>query len=79
MAAIGLAAFILGVVAGTTVIAPKTLVELRPEPATNGTRLVITESGFDSLPDDPRRIDALRSNAQGWDLQAVGLAAHVEA
>jgi uncharacterized protein YndB with AHSA1/START domain len=58
--------------------APKTLVEFRLAPTSNGTRLVISESGFDKLPDDPRRVDALRSNTQGWNEQAKNIAAHVE-
>ena len=35
------------------------LVEFRLEPTPTGTRLTITESGFEALP-DPRRLDALR-------------------
>jgi len=58
--------------------APKTLVEFRLEPISNGTRLVISESGFNNLPDDALRIDALRSNTQGWNIQAANLAAYVE-
>ena len=56
---------------------PKTLVEFRLEPKSEGTRLVITESGFDALPDDQRRVDALRSNEQGWSEQVKNIAAHV--
>lgn len=58
--------------------APQTLVEFKLEPTSNGTRLVISESGFDSLPDDPGRVDALRSNTQGWHEQAKSIAAYVE-
>jgi uncharacterized protein YndB with AHSA1/START domain len=58
--------------------APKTLVEFRLEPISNGTRLVISESGFNNLPDDALRIDALRSNTQGWGIQAANFAAYVE-
>jgi uncharacterized protein YndB with AHSA1/START domain len=58
--------------------APKTRVEFRLEPTQKGTRLVITESGFDRIPDDKRRIDALRSNTEGWDIQARNIAIHVE-
>jgi len=58
--------------------APQTLVEFKLEPTAKGTRLVISESGFAKLPDDPRRIDALRSNTQGWDIQAKNVAAHVK-
>ena len=57
---------------------PKTLVEFRLEPTPDGTRLIISESGFEALPDDPRRIDALRRNQQGWTKQAKNIAAHVE-
>lgn len=55
---------------------PKTLVEFRIEPTETGTRLTITESGFSSLP-DPRRLEALRSNREGWDAQARNIAEHV--
>lgn len=59
--------------------APKTLVEFRLEPMANGTRLAISESGFNALPDDALRVDALRSNTQGWNIQAGNIAAYVEA
>jgi len=57
---------------------PHTLVEFRIEPTSTGTRLVISESGFDALPDDKRRLDALRSNIQGWEEQMRSLAAYAE-
>ena len=57
---------------------PQTLVEFRLEPTSDGTRLFITESGFNALPDDARRIDALRRNTKGWDQQAKNIASHVE-
>ena len=57
---------------------PQTLVEFRIEPTSTGTRLVISESGFDALPDDKRRLDALRSNIQGWEEQMRSLAAYAE-
>ena len=57
---------------------PQTLVEFKLEPTANGCRLVISESGFDALPDDERRVDALRSNSQGWEEQSKHIAAHVE-
>jgi len=57
---------------------PQTLVEFRLESTPEGTRLDITESGFDALPDDERRVDALRSNTHGWDGQVRNIAAHVE-
>jgi uncharacterized protein YndB with AHSA1/START domain len=58
--------------------APKTRVEFKLEPTKKGTRLTIAESGFDRIPDDKRRRDALRSNTQGWDIQAGHIARHVE-
>ena len=57
---------------------PKTLVEFTLEPMSEGTRLVISESGFAALPDDERRIDALRRNAEGWDAQVQQITAYVE-
>jgi len=57
---------------------PQMLVEFRLEPTSNGTRLDISESGFNALPDDARRVDALRSNTQGWNEQVKNIAAHVE-
>jgi hypothetical protein len=58
--------------------APKTLVQFELEPTRDGTRLLISESGFDKLPDDPERVDALRSNTRGWQLQADSLVAYVQ-
>ena len=55
---------------------PTTLVEFLLEPTAGGTRLTITESGFSKL-SDPRRLEALRSNRQGWDLQSQHIADHV--
>jgi uncharacterized protein YndB with AHSA1/START domain len=57
---------------------PTTLVEFRLEPIAGGTRLHISESGFAALPEDARRVDALRMNTQGWNEQAKNIAAHVE-
>jgi uncharacterized protein YndB with AHSA1/START domain len=57
---------------------PTTLVEFRLEPTAKGTRLVITESGFEALP-NPRRLEVLRSNTEGWNIQAGNLAAYVAA
>lgn len=54
-----------------------TLVEFRLEPVAEGTRLTITESGFEALPDH-RRLQVLRDNTRGWDIQAENIAAHVE-
>ncbi len=55
---------------------PMTLVEFRLEPTSDGTRLTITESGFEALP-EPRRLKVLRGNTQGWDIQANNITAHV--
>jgi uncharacterized protein YndB with AHSA1/START domain len=44
---------------------PRTLVEFRLEKTAGGTLLVLTESGFDKLPDD-RRANAFRGNEGGW-------------
>ena len=42
-----------------------TLVEFRLQPTTDGTLLVVTESGFDKIPAH-RQIEALRMNEGGW-------------
>lgn len=57
---------------------PVMLVEFRLEPIAGGTRLTITESGFEALP-DPRRLEVLRGNKEGWDIQAKNIADYVEA
>ena len=54
----------------------KVLVEFRLEPTEHGTRLTITESGFLQFPAS-KRLEVLRSNREGWDLQAENVAAHV--
>ncbi len=62
---------------GTDVVEQTTmLVEFRLEPTAEGTRLTITESGFEALPDH-RRIEVLRDNTEGWNIQANNIAAHV--
>lgn len=55
---------------------PTTLVEFRLEPIAEGTRLTITESGFEALP-DPRRLEVLRDNTKGWNIQADNIADYV--
>jgi uncharacterized protein YndB with AHSA1/START domain len=57
---------------------PTTLVEFRLEPTADGTQLTITESGFEALP-DPRGLEMLRRNTEGWNIQANNIAAHVTA
>lgn len=56
---------------------PQIRVEFRLEPAGEGTRLTVVESGFDALPAD-RRDEALRSNTDGWEEQMRNVKAHVE-
>ena len=57
---------------------PHTPVEFRLESTEEGTRLSISESGFDGLPDEENRADVLRRNTQGWNAQADHIIAHVE-
>ena len=52
---------------------PALLVEFQLEKTPTGTRLTITESGFAKLP-DPRRIEMMRNNEQGWTIQADNIA-----
>jgi len=56
---------------------PPTRVEFRLEPEGEGTRLTVTESGFDSIPAE-RRDEALRMNTGGWEAQAGNIKSHVE-
>lgn len=55
---------------------PTTLVEFRLEKTTNGTLLVVTESGFDKLPED-RRLEAFRRNEGGWTEQMKNIEKYV--
>lgn len=55
---------------------PTTLVEFRLAKTANGTLLVLTESGFDELPDD-RRLEALRRNDGGWTQQMKNIESYV--
>jgi uncharacterized protein YndB with AHSA1/START domain len=58
---------------------PPTLVEFRLEStASGGTRVTVTESGFDKIP-LARRQDAIRSNTGGWEEQLGNIKAHVDA
>ncbi len=54
-----------------------TLVEFRLQPSDKGTRLTVTEFGFDALPAH-RRDEALRSNDGGWDEQIMNIKTYVE-
>ena len=56
---------------------PTTLIEFRLEPHGEGTRLTITESGFDNIPED-RRATAFRSNDEGWTIQAEQVRKYVD-
>lgn len=53
-----------------------TLVEFRLEPTSGGTRLTVTESGFDKIPAD-RRAEAFRMNEGGWEAQLQNIERHV--
>jgi len=55
-----------------------TLVEFRLEPCERGTRLTVSESGFSALK-DPRRLEFLRRNTEGWEMQLQNIASHVSA
>lgn len=55
---------------------PSTLVEFRLEPASGGTLLTVTESGFDKLPSE-RRLEAFRMNDGGWTEQMKNIESHV--
>ncbi len=53
-----------------------TLVEFRLEKTTSGTRLLLTESGFDNIPSD-RRLEAFRMNDGGWTEQMKNIETYV--
>jgi uncharacterized protein YndB with AHSA1/START domain len=54
-----------------------TRVEFRLEPIATGTRLTVTETGFDALPAN-RRADCRRMNESGWTEQLRNIQAHVD-
>ena len=56
----------------------RTTVEYQLQPEGDGTRVTITESGFDRFP-EARRESALRGNTEGWDIQTENLRAYAEA
>lgn len=58
--------------------APLIRVEFRLRPTAKGTHLTITESGFDTLPED-RRDEARERNEEGWEIQVQNIKAFVEA
>ena len=53
-----------------------TLVEFRLEATPDGTRLTLTESGFDKIP-TARRPEAFRMNDGGWTEQLKNIESHV--
>lgn len=55
---------------------PTTLVEFRLERTATGTRLTVTESGFDQLPPD-RRVKAYRGNETGWTEQIKNIESYL--
>jgi uncharacterized protein YndB with AHSA1/START domain len=55
---------------------PTTLVEFRLEKTPRGTLLVLTESGFATLPPD-RRLEAFRRNEGGWTEQMKNIENYV--
>jgi uncharacterized protein YndB with AHSA1/START domain len=55
-----------------------TLVEFQLDEAPGGTRLTVTESGFDKLPAS-RRDEAFRMNSGGWEAQLKNIERHVAA
>lgn len=54
----------------------KVRVEFRLEPTESGTRVTITESGFQLFP-EAKRLEVLRSNVEGWEAQAKNIAAYI--
>ena len=54
----------------------KVMVEFRLEPTDSGTRLTIVESGFQQFP-EKKRLEVLRSNTEGWEIQSTNIAAYV--
>jgi uncharacterized protein YndB with AHSA1/START domain len=55
---------------------PMTLIEFVLEEVDGGTRLTVTESGFDAIPLS-HRAEAFRSNSEGWAQQMHNLEAYV--
>jgi uncharacterized protein YndB with AHSA1/START domain len=55
---------------------PMTLIEFRLEEIEGGTKLTITESGFDNIP-LARRAEAFRMNSEGWGMQLHNIEAYV--
>jgi uncharacterized protein YndB with AHSA1/START domain len=56
---------------------PTTLVEFELEEVSGGTRLTVSESGFDEIPAE-RRDEAFRMNSEGWAEQTRNIERHVD-
>ena len=54
----------------------KVFVEFKFEATDQGTRLTITESGFLQFP-EPKRLEILRGNTEGWNIQAENISNYV--
>jgi uncharacterized protein YndB with AHSA1/START domain len=54
-----------------------TLVEFRVEKSGEGTRLTVSESGFDKVPEH-RRAEAFRMDEMGWTAQVENIRRHVD-
>ncbi|MES2205580.1 MAG: SRPBCC family protein [Pseudomonadota bacterium] len=57
---------------------PQTLIEFRLEAISEGTLLLLTETGFNNIPAD-RRAEAFRMNNQGWTEQMKNIERYVSA
>ncbi len=57
---------------------PGLLVEFELHQTPMGTRLTITESGFSKLPES-RRIELMRGNQEGWNIQGENLTRYLRA
>jgi len=55
---------------------PRTLIEFRLEKTATGTRLRVTESGFDAIP-AARRGEAFLRNGEGWSAQMRNIAEYL--
>jgi len=54
-----------------------TLIEFELEEVDGGTKLTVTESGFDNIP-LARRAEAFRMNSEGWGIQVENVRKYVE-
>lgn len=57
---------------------PKTRVDFELLRTPEGTRLVLSESGFNAIADREARAKAFEVNSQGWDIQARNITEYVE-